>query len=94
MNFGQALAAVINNGRITCAELGQPGSYLGMEKPAGNLTEPFIALHRSNGIVRPWVPTQEAILATGWTMAGTMTDQRETHAGESRAEHAEHASSR
>jgi hypothetical protein len=71
MNFGQALAALITGGRLTCPELNQPGAYLGMEQPGGNITEPFIALHRSNGVVIPWTPTQEAILGKSWSMAGT-----------------------
>ena len=82
MNFGQALAALISGGRITCAELNQPGAYLELVEPAGNITERFIALHRSNGTVIPWSPTQEAIFGNAWTMAGTGSVSRATSSHE------------
>ena len=84
MNFGQALAALLNGGRVSCPELGKPGAFIARQLPAGAITEPFIGLHLANGICTPWSPTQEAILANNWTNveAGKNDRERESQRAE------------
>lgn len=92
MNFGQVLAMLLNGGNVTCNEIGG-GAYLSLQRPAGMITEPFIALHRANGVTIPWTPAQDAILSTGWTQAVGAGDKSEHGAGAHQA-HVEHASTR
>jgi hypothetical protein len=69
MNFGQALAAILTGGAVTCAELNGPGAVLLLQQPTGLVTEPFIVERRNNGVCTAWSPTQGAILATNWSIA-------------------------
>jgi hypothetical protein len=85
MNFGQALGTLLSGGSVTCPELGYPGARLEMVR-GGAITELFIGMIRTNGVIAPWSPTQEAILATNWSPAAR-ENERGQHERATAAEH-------
>ena len=83
MNFGQALSSLLNGKNITCPELNRPGAFLAVQPPTGNITQSFICEMTGAGVCTPWVPTQAAILSSGWTHVqerGAVTQEQREHA--------------
>jgi hypothetical protein len=83
VNFGQALAALLNGRNITCPELGRPGMFLGIQAPTGKISKPFIYQQTAAGECTPWCPNQDTVLSTGWAQvhegAGAVQEEEATH---------------
>ena len=69
MNFGQALAALLNGNSVSSPDLEDRSVLQLVQSPTGMITEPFIVQRRSNGQCSVYCPTQGNILATNWSIA-------------------------
>ena len=86
MNFGQALASLLNGRLITRAGWNRTGMVLGQGAPTGKLTQPYIYIQLANGECGVWCPDQADILATDWNTVGQGSGQEQ---GERQHAHAE-----
>jgi hypothetical protein len=82
MNFGQAFAALLNGGNVTCPELGRPGSFLGVQEPTGSMTR-FIFCQNAAGERAPWRPDEAAMFGKNWSVL-----QGQANASQAQTEHA------
>jgi Protein of unknown function (DUF2829) len=69
MNFGQALAALLNGRAITRTGWSRSGMQLGLQAPTGKINQPFIYIQLANGDCQVWTPNQADILSPDWQMA-------------------------
>ena len=66
MNFGQALAALLNGQFITRTGWNRQGMMLGLQPPTGKITQPFLYQRIANGECAAYTPNSADILATDW----------------------------
>jgi hypothetical protein len=69
MNFGQALAALLNGKSITRNGWPRTGMKIGLQPPTGKITTPFLYVDHPHAGCEVYVPQQADILATDWEVA-------------------------
>ena len=77
MNFGQALAALLNGRSITRTGWQRQRTLQAVQQPTGMITEPFIVERLSNGECSVYIPVLADIFATDWSNAGEGNMARE-----------------
>jgi hypothetical protein len=70
MNFGQALASLLNGKSITRSGWSRPNMKLGLQPPTGRITQPFLFVEIANGDCQVWSPDQADLLSQDWQLVG------------------------
>lgn len=91
MNFGQALAALLNGSLITRAGWQRQGMTLHLQPAVGILTEPFIVRHLNNGQCSVYTPSNVDILTADWAIASQEENRQGATQGLREQEHAGHS---
>ena len=73
--FGWALSQLEAGRAVRRAAWIPKGIFLGLRHPDGEITLPFIVLHRSGGDTAPWLACHNDLLAKDWVPA-TATQER------------------
>lgn len=68
MNFGEALALLQDNGKVSRAGWNGKGMYLALQRPDVNskMTLPYIYMKTRDDHLVPWLASQTDILAEDW----------------------------
>jgi hypothetical protein len=77
MNFGQALAALINGKPVTRSGWSRPNMQVALHPPTGRITHPFLSLQLGNGDFHVWTPESADLLSQDWQMVGGAAGQHE-----------------
>lgn len=90
MNFGQALAALLNGSSITRAGWQRQGMSLILQPAHGIITDPFIVRRLNNGQCSVYTPSNADILTADWAIVSQEENRQGATQGLREQEHASH----
>lgn len=75
MDFGQALAALHNGGKLARDGWNGQGMWIALQTPDehSKMLRPYLYMRPVDGDLVPWVASQSDLLATDWRVVGQTT---------------------
>lgn len=75
MDFGQALVALHNGGKLARDGWNGRGMWIALQTPDehSKMGRPYLYMHPVDGDLVPWVASQSDVLATDWRVVGETT---------------------